>query len=122
MSLAIVTSLFDLGKLEGNPHRKSVNHYLRLSKVWMQTFEPLADEIIVYCDPDLADRIPHSMGCDLEGMGAWMNLIKIAEARRENPFYQFNEAKDTPLYGCFQRTKIELLKNACRWVGTTHIA
>ena len=121
-TVTIVTSLFDLSKREGNPRRKSLDHYLRLAEIWLRTFEPLADKVIVFCDPELADRLPHAVPLILEETEAWSWLPAIRGARETNPFVRLNEVKDTPLYGAFQRAKIGLLKQASRICGTSHIA
>lgn len=115
--LVLVTCLLDLGRREGNPSRQSVEFYLEHGRAVLA----LDHDMIVFLDPDLVEGVERSgvdlsrkriVPCRLEDLPAHGILAAIEQARRIHPLRRANAVKDTPLYGVFQRAKIQLLSRA----------
>ncbi len=126
-TLTLVTCLFDLGRREDNPKRQSVEFYLEHGRAVLGLDCPM----IVFADPELVEPIQKSgidssrkkiLACNFEDLPAYQLRAKIEEARRAHPLRDPNVAKDTPLYGVFQRAKIQLLRRALEVSDATHFA
>ena len=115
--LTLVTGLFDLGAREDNPRRQSAEFYLEHGREILQ----LDCDAVVFMEPPLVEAVGN-MGIDLsrkkivpcafEDMPAYALRGTIEEARRANPLHNANIVKDTPLYGTFQRAKLQLIHRA----------
>lgn len=127
-AMHVVTALYDLGKLEGNPSRKSLVHYLANGRKLLDAF-PLEEghDLTIYCDPDLTSPLQELIrsagresvaavtAWDVREIGPYARLETIRKNREAHPFaVRSDAAKDTPLYSVFQQTKLELLRGACR--------
>lgn len=115
--LLLVTCLFDLGRREDNPRRQSVEFYLEHGRELLA----LGRDTILFLDPDLVALVERSgldlsrtrvVPCRLEDLPAYECRDAIERARRARPLRRANVVKDTPLYGVFQRAKIQLLHRA----------
>jgi tetratricopeptide (TPR) repeat protein len=125
--LTLVTCLFDLGRREDNPKRQSVNFYLEHGRAVLG----LDCEMLVFVDPDLVEPLQKSgidlsrkkiLACNFEDLPTYQLRAKIEEARKTHPLRDPNVIKDTPLYGVFQRAKIQLLRRALDLSDATHFA
>jgi len=108
MSLTLVSSLFDLARRENNPHRQNTPFYLAHGR-WLRV---LPIPTVIYCDENLKEALPADVAvpCDLESTHAFARLGFFEKSRARHPLASCDPAKDTPLYGVFQRAKIELLR------------
>lgn len=116
--MKIVTSLFDLGLYEANPHRKDLAHYLENAKKLLERI-PREHHVVLYVDHKTSNHPGIIPLLDLrpielrvfafEHSKPYSELEAIRDNRTKRPFRVRNEAKDTPLYCVFQRVKVELL-------------
>lgn len=115
--LVLVTCLLDLGRRESNPGRQSAAFYLEHGREVLA----LGHDTILFLEPELVESVERSgvdlsrtriVPCRLEDLPAYERREAIDRARRDHPLRRANTVKDTPLYGVFQRAKIQLLRRA----------
>jgi tetratricopeptide (TPR) repeat protein len=115
--LVLVTCLIDLGRRESNARRQSVEFYLEHGRKVLA----LGLDMILFLEPELVEGVERSgvdlartriVPCRLEDLPAYERREVIERARRDHPLRGANNVKDTPLYGVFQRAKVQLLRRA----------